>query len=101
MLGKTPKHGYDANNTLKYNYLLSKTGVDSDFADEIIALLCDFGELDGDLWRDKKLLWWQNFVNSLKELYKKRKNELPKKADFIMSVLIEEENQGTEIHKVK
>ena len=100
LLGKTPKHGYDANNTLKYDYLLSKTGVDSDFADEIIALLCDFGELDGDLWRDKKLLWWQNFVDSLKVLYKKRKNELPKKADFIISVLIEEENQGTEIHKV-
>ena len=101
MLGKTPKHGYDANSTMKYDYLLTKTGVDSELADLIIALLCEFGEIDADLWRNEKLIWWQNFVDSLKELYKKRKNELPTKNDFKTSVLIEEENQGTEIHKVK
>ena len=101
MLGKTPKHGYDANSTMKHDYLLTKTGVDSELADLIIALLCEFGEIDADLWKIEKLIWWQNFVDSLKELYKKRKNELPTKNDFKTSVLIEKENQGTEIHKVK
>ena len=101
ILGKTPKHGYDANSKMKYDYLLTKTGVDSELADLIIALLCEFGEIDADLWKIEKLIWWQNFVDSLKELYKKRKNELPTKSDFQVSVLIEEENQGIEIHKVK
>ena len=34
-------------------------------------------------------------------MYKKRKNELPTKNDFKLSVLMQKENQGTEIHKVK
>ena len=101
MLGKTPKHGYDANSTMKHDYLLTKTGVDSELAVLIIELLCEFGEIDADLWKIEKLIWWQNFVDSLKELYKKRKNELPTKSEFELSVLIEKENQGTEIHKVK
>ena len=101
ILGKTPKHGYDANSKMKYDYLLTKTGVDSELAVLIIELLCEFGEIDADLWKIEKLIWWQNFVDSLKELYKKRRNELPTKNDFKTSVLIEKENQGTEIHKVK
>ena len=79
-------------------------------ADEIIALLCEFGELDGDLWRKKKVIWWYAFVKSLKELYKRRKNQLPEKDDFILVLLSEEGFRGTkeeeeelrdtEIHKV-
>ena len=65
-----------------YADYLTKTGVDSELADSIIALLCEFGEIDANLWKIKKLIWWQNFVDSLKELYKKRKNELPTKNDF-------------------
>ena len=86
---------------MKYDYLLTKTGVDSELADLIIALLCEFGEINADLWKEEKLIWWQNFVDSLKELYKKRKNELPTINDFMASVLIKKQNQGTEIHKVK
>ena len=101
MLGKTPKHGYDANSKMKYDYLLTKTGVDSEIADLVISLLCEFGEINAALWREEKLIWWQNFVDSLKELYKKRKNELPTINDFMVSVLRNKRNQGTEIHKVK
>ena len=110
LLGKTPNHGYDASTTMKYEYLQSKTGVDHEKVDEIIALLCEFGELDGNLWRKKKVIWWYAFVKSLKELYKKRKNQLPRKDDFMLCLSIEEEFrgieeeeelQGTEIHKVK
>ena len=101
LLGKTPKHGYDASNKLKYQYLLSKTGVDHEKADEIIALLCEFGEFDGNLWKENKVIWWYSFVESLKELYKKRKNQLPLKDDFMLNLKIEEEFRGTEIHKVK
>jgi hypothetical protein len=111
LLGKTPHHGYDASSTMKYEYLQSKTGVDHEKVDEIIALLCEFGELDGDLWRKKKVIWWYAFVKSLKELYKKRKNQLPEKDDFMLVLLNEEgfrgtkeeeeEFRGTEIHKVK
>ena len=28
-------------------------------------------------WKDDKVIWWQNFVNSLEKLYKKRANDLP------------------------
>ena len=109
LLGRTPSQGYDAYSDLKYEYLLSKTGVDHEKADEIIALLCEFGELDGNLWRKKKVIWWYAFVKSLKELYKKRKNQLPEKDDFMLALsreerfrgTEEEEFQGTEIHKVK
>ena len=96
LLGKTPHHGYDASSTMKYEYLQSKTGVDHEKVDEIIALLCEFGELDGDLWRKKKVIWWYAFVKSLKELYKRRKNQLPQQKDFMFSLSLEEEFRGTE-----
>ena len=96
LLGKTPKHGYDASNKLKYQYLLSKTCIDHEKADEIIALLCEFGELDGILWKENKVIWWYSFVESLKELYKKRKNQLPGKDDFMLVLLNEEGFRGTE-----
>ena len=102
LLGRTPSQGYDAYSDLKYEYLLSKTGVDHEKADEIITLLCDFGEIDAMMWNDEKLIWWQNFVDSLKVLYKKRKNELPTKIDFFKKVMLEKgPNQHPEIHKVK
>ena len=101
LLGKTPNHGYDASTLMKYEYLLSKTGVDHEKADEIIALLCEFGEFDGNLWKENKVIWWYSFVESLKELYKKRKNQLPEKEDFMNSLFMEDVFRGTEIHKVK
>ena len=98
LLGKTPGHGYDANNELKYEYLLTQTGVDSDTADEIIALLCDFDELDAELWREYKIIWWDKFVETLKELYSRRKNNLPTKEDF--TKIPDDELQKSETHKV-
>ena len=98
LLGKTPGHGYDANNELKYEYLLTQTGVDSDTADEIIALLCDFDELDAELWREYKIIWWDKFVETLKELYSRMKNNLPTKEDFIK--IPDDELQKSETHKV-
>ena len=96
LLGKTPRHGYDASSELKYEYLLSKTGVKHEKADEIITLLCEFGELDGNLWKESKVIWWYSFVESLKELYKRRKNQLPQQKDFMFSLSLEEEFRGTE-----
>ena len=78
--------------------MLTQTGVDSDTADEIIALLCDFDELDAELWREYKIIWWDKFVETLKELYSRRKNNLPTKEDFIK--IPDDELQKSETHKV-
>ena len=77
LLGKTPGHGYNANSNLKYEYLLSKTGVNVEECDEIIAFLCDFDELNAEEWANNKIIWWQSFVDGFTDLYKKRRTIIP------------------------
>jgi len=77
LLGRTKGHGYFANKKVDMAYLCKKTGVDEKPLIEMIEFLCEIGEINKKIWRDNYCIWWPNFVDSLKELYKRRKNGLP------------------------
>ena len=57
--------------------MLSKTGVNAEECDEIIAFLCDFDALNTEEWTNNKIIWWQSFVDGFTELYKKRRTKFP------------------------
>ena len=77
LLGRTNGHSYGYDSELRKEYLAKATGVDRKKAEMFIDFLCELGEINKQCWKDDKVIWWQNFVNSLEKLYKKRANDLP------------------------
>lgn len=78
ILGNSEGHYFDCGNSTNWKFLLAKTHVNEVSASEIIQTLIDLGQVDRELWNEK-VLWVQNFVDNLAELYKKRASEIPKK----------------------
>ena len=48
---------------------------------EMLTTLAEIGTIDKDLWAEKKI-WCQELVDSISEVYVKRRRELPKKPSF-------------------
>lgn len=78
ILGDSEGHYYDCNNKANWKFLLAKTHVDEVSAEKIINTLIELDKIDKELW-EKRIIWVQNFVNNLSELYKKRATNLPTK----------------------
>ena len=79
LLGDTEGHYYECENAANWKFLLAKTHVDEVTAEKIINTLIELGKIDEDLWKEKKIIWVQNFVDNLSELYRKRSTKLPQK----------------------
>ena len=78
ILGKTEGHIYDCGDQSGWKYLLAYTSVDNKMALEILNDLGELNAIDPDLWKKKKV-WCQNLVDSLGEVYKRRKINKPQK----------------------
>ena len=77
-LASTDGHYLDVNSPTKWQLLLAKTGVNGITGVEIMELLVEMNAIDKDLWASK-LIWCQNLVNNVSDVYKNRKRELPQK----------------------
>jgi len=78
LLCKSEGHYYDCRDKSNWDFLLARTHVVDVSATEILAELALLGAIDADLWKIK-VIWCQNLVNRLQEVYRKRKRELPQK----------------------
>ena len=79
ILGETEGHGFDCTDAASWEYLVAKTRVDKEKAEAIIGVLVSLGKLDKELWETRRIIWCENFVNHLREVYRKRKEDLPSK----------------------
>jgi predicted nucleic acid-binding Zn ribbon protein len=77
-LASSPGHYIDCRNPIKWQLLLAKTGVNEITGVEIMNLLVEMQAIDGELW-ESKVIWCQNLVNNLADVYKNRRRELPQK----------------------
>jgi len=77
-LASTDGHFIDCRNSTKWQLLLAKTGVNEITGVEIMNLLVEMQAIDKDLW-DSKLIWCQNLVDNLVDVYKNRRREIPQK----------------------
>ncbi len=77
-LASTEGHYLDCRNPTKWQLLIAKMGVDEITTVEILNLLVEMQAIDKDLW-ESKLIWCQNLVDNLSEVYKNRRRELPQK----------------------
>lgn len=81
-LADTPGHFYDCRNPSAKEFLLAKTRVNEDTARKILDLLADLEAIDSPLWHTHKVIWSQNLVSRLADVYNNRRAPLPQKPSF-------------------
>ncbi|NCB50921.1 MAG: DUF4373 domain-containing protein [Clostridia bacterium] len=72
---------FRADNPADWLFLTAKTRVTEKTATEILNLLAALGAIDAELW-EHKIIWSQNFVDRLSDVYVKRTAEIPQKPSF-------------------
>lgn len=77
-LASTEGHFIDCNSPVKWQVLLAKMGVTELLGVEIMNILVEMKAIDPELWQ-AKLIWCQNLVNNLADVYRNRRQELPPK----------------------
>ena len=81
MLASTAGHVYDYNNSADWQFLLAKTRVNGETAVEILDTLVELGAIDAELYQ-QKIIWVQNLVDNVSDVYKNRKTNIPQKPSF-------------------
>lgn len=77
-LGKSDGHYLDLNRLSTWEFLASKTRIEPDKCTEILNLLARLDAIDPELW-ESRIVWSDNFVLGLADVYKKRVVEIPQK----------------------
>jgi hypothetical protein len=80
-LGTSPGHFYDGRDSTDLEFLLRKLGTDLVSGTEMLDKLAFLGAIDKILW-EHRVIWSQNFVDRLADVYEKRKRPLPQKPCF-------------------
>lgn len=80
-LGTKENLSMDCNDLSDWKYFVAKAKVSEEQAVKILDLLADIGAIDADLWKHK-VIWSENFVARLADVYKKRGTETPRKPVF-------------------
>lgn len=78
LLASTDGHYVDLNDKTDLEFFAAKVKIDVDKALEIIDQLATLKAIDKQLWKHK-VVWCQNFVDNLSELYARRRVALPQK----------------------
>ena len=80
-LGTKENLTIDCNDAAEWRFLVAKAKVSKEKAEQILDLLAEIGSIDAELWK-QKVIWSDNFVSRVADVYKKRGTEIPSKPDF-------------------
>ena len=78
ILGKSDGHSFRVDNPIELEYLAANSRITAVSASEILDYCASLHAIDPELWKHK-VIWSQNFVDNLAELYKKRSGTMPEK----------------------
>jgi len=81
LLGSTEGHFIDCRNEVTREFLQAKTRLDWSLCSELLDLLAKLGAIDLDLWKIQ-VVWSDNFLSRIKDVYGNRKVEIPTKPSF-------------------
>lgn len=100
-LCSTPGHVMNCRNPARWQFLLAKTHVSEDIGCRILNLLAELDAIDADLWLDK-VIWCQNLVDNITDVYKNRRALIPQKPSVngnnpLVSVVSIEDNPTTAV----
>lgn len=83
ILGEADGHYYDCRKAANWEYLQAKTHTTAETAESILATLIDLDKVDAELWREYRVIWVENFVSNLEDVYRTRNTSLPEKPSFL------------------
>ena len=81
LLGDTVGHYIDLNDETVQEFLQAKTSLSKEMCYEILDLLAKLKAIDAELW-EHKIVWSQNFVDGISDVYKNRRVEIPSRPSF-------------------
>ncbi len=82
LLAKTEGHCYDCSITENWEFLLSKMLVSEVIVTDILNKLSEMKVIDTELWKEKRI-WMQSFVDSISDVYSRRKVQLPSRPELM------------------
>jgi hypothetical protein len=71
-------HFIDLNDETEMEFLSAKTGFLPVEMIEVLNLLEKLNKIDSELWKNK-VIWCQNLINNIADVYRNRKTEIPQK----------------------
>jgi len=74
-LAKTNYHYLDLSNNATLMFLSAKCKISKEILKSIINDLVDLDKFDSVLWKENKIIWCQDFIDSIQDAYKKRNNK--------------------------
>lgn len=77
LLGRSEGHYYDCSAMANERYLTALMRIEKNVIDEILATLADMGNIDRELWEERKVIWCQSLVDNLQDVYSKRTVSAP------------------------
>lgn len=78
-LGSTTGHALDLSDAAEWELFQVRSYCDESLCDEIMALLVRLDAIDGELWSTRRVVWCQNFVDNIADVYHKRNCAVPLK----------------------
>lgn len=82
---------YDCSIMANWEYLLAKTHVANQTAEGIIKTLISLGQIDAELWDEKRVIWVENLAKNLTGVYKMRKLDVPTRPCLLEDKPLKEE----------
>ena len=83
-LAKTNYHYLDLSKTTTLMFLSAKCKISKETRESIINDLVDLEKFDAQLWHDNKIIWCQDFIDSIQDAYNKRKNKCITKQGLLL-----------------
>lgn len=97
-LAKSENHYIDLSSNKELMYLASKCNISEDLLKSIINDLVDLDKFDKDLW-EQNIIWSQDFVDNISDLYKRRDSEIPTKELICQHLSIKYKHNGLDVGK--
>jgi len=92
-LGTSENHFIDLSDNKEIMYLASTCNINEDLLNSIINDLVDLGKFDKDLW-NHNIIWSQDFVDNISDLYQRRKSEIPTKELIYKHLKVKYDNKS-------
>ena len=77
MLGSKNGHALDAKEADTWEFIQARTLCSETQCTEILTLLAKLEAIDRQLWEEDRVIWSQNLVDNLRQIYAKRKTGIP------------------------
>ncbi|EOL45779.1 DnaD domain protein [Enterococcus caccae] len=81
LIASTDGHVIDVGNSAEWRFLLAKTRVNEETANNILNMLAELDAIDLELWKEK-VIWATNFMENVGDVYLRRKVAKPRKPDL-------------------